>query len=102
MSRLYLDHNATTPLDPAVLEAMLPHLRGEPGNPASAHSAGRQARRALEDAREQVAHLLGAYPDEVIFTSGGTEANNLALFGLAGQPPGQLIASPVEHPCVWE
>src|SRR5262245_9102598 len=99
---IYLDHNATTPLDPVVLEAMRPHLTSIHGNPASAHAAGRQARRALEDAREQVAALLGAFADEVVFTSGATEANNLAIFGLAGSPPGHLIGSPVEHPCVTE
>jgi cysteine desulfurase len=71
-------------------------------NPASAHRAGRRARQALEAAREQVAALLGADPDEVLFTSGATEANNLALFGLAGDPPGLLLASPVEHPSVSE
>jgi cysteine desulfurase len=72
------------------------------GNPSSAHQHGRRARKALEDAREQIASLLDAYPDEVIFTSGATEANNLAILGLAGEPPGRLIASPIEHPCVIE
>jgi cysteine desulfurase len=102
MTEIYLDNNATTPLLPAVWEAMRPHVINSFGNPASAHWAGRRARRALEDAREETAALLGAYPDEVIFTSGATEANNLALFGLAGQPPGHLITSPVEHPSVAE
>src|SRR5262245_7763150 len=97
-----LDHNATTPLHPAARDATTA-LLGEPlGNPASAHGLGRRARRLLEDARERIAARLGAFPDEVIFTSGATEANNLALFGLAGDPPGRLIASPVEHPCVVE
>src|SRR5262245_20091685 len=73
-----------------------------PGNPASAHAAGRRARQVLEPAREQVAELLHAEPGEVIFTSGATEANNLALFGLAGDPPGRILASPIEHPCVVE
>src|SRR5438876_763488 len=99
---IYLDHAATTPVLPEAWEAMRPLLTGPPGNPASAHAAGRQARRALEDARELVAARLGAAPDEVIFTSGATEANNLALFGLAGDPPGRLIAGPTEHPCVAE
>ncbi len=99
---LNLDHNATTPLRPGALEAMLPWLSGSAGNPASAHGLGRRARRALEDAREQVAGLLGAFADEVNFTSGATEANNLALFGLAGDPPGTILASPIEHPCVIE
>src|SRR5438105_6024641 len=102
MDPLYLDHNATTPLLPAVWEAMRPYLTAFYGNPASAHWAGRRARQALEDAREQVAALTGAAPEEVVFTSGATEANNLALFGLAGDPPGHLIASPVENPSVLE
>src|SRR3989441_9047090 len=106
---IYLDNNATTPVLPEVLQAMLPFLGGADsmsfgnfGNPASAHGAGRRARQALEDARERTAALLGAHPDEVIFTSGATEANNLAVFGLAGPPPGHLLASPIEHPCVSE
>ncbi len=111
MDLIYLDNNATTPLLPAVLDAMRPYLTEFYGNPASAHQAGRRARQALEDARERIAAVLGAHPDEVIFTSGGTEANNLALFGLAGdgaqvalvaQPPGHIIASSIEHPSVAE
>jgi len=102
MDLIYLDNNATTPLLPAVWEAMRPFAVEAYGNPASAHAAGRRARRGLEDAREQTAALLGARPDEVVFTSGATEANNLALFGLAGDPPGRLLASPVEHPSVSE
>jgi cysteine desulfurase len=102
MDCIYLDNNATTPLLPAVGEAMRPYLTDVYGNPASAHQAGRRARRALDDAREQVAALLDAHPDEVIFTSGATEANNLALFGLCGSPPAHLLASPVEHPSVSE
>src|SRR5262249_7992207 len=82
--------------------AMEPLLSSAFGNPASAHAAGRRARKALEDARERLASLLGAHPDEVAFTSGATEANNLALFGLAGDPPGLLLASPVDHPSVHE
>jgi cysteine desulfurase len=102
MRGIYLDNNATTPLLPAVLEAMRPFLTEAYGNPASAHWAGRRARQALEDARERTAALLGAYLDEVIFTSGATEANNLALFGLAGDPPAHLITSAIEHPSVVE
>src|SRR5438094_7740455 len=102
MDSIYLNNNATTPLLPAVCEAMRPLLTDVYGNPASAHRAGRRARQALEDAREQTAALLGAGADEVLFTSGATEANNLALFGLAGEPPGQILASPIEHPCVIE
>ncbi len=102
MDPIYLDNNATTPLLPVVWEAMRPFAVEGYGNPASAHGFGRQARRGLEDAREQTAALLGAHPDEVIFTSGATEANNLALFGLSGDPPAHLSASPVEHPSVAE
>jgi cysteine desulfurase len=102
MNLIYLDNNATTLLLPAVWDAMRPYAVEAYGNPASAHQAGRRARRGLEDAREQVAALLGAHPDEVIFTSGATEANNLALFGLSGDPPAHLVASPIEHPSVAE
>jgi cysteine desulfurase len=102
MDCIYLDNNATTPVVPAVWEAMRPLLTETYGNPASAHRAGRRARQALEDARERTAALLGAHPDEVLFTSGATEANNLALFGLAGDPPGHLVTSPIEHPSVAE
>jgi cysteine desulfurase len=102
MDPIYLDNNATTELLPAAWDAMRPFLTAVYGNPASAHTAGRRARQALEDARERLAALLDAGPDEVIFTSGATEANNLAVFGLAGDPPGRLLASPVEHPSVSE
>ena len=98
---IYLDWNASAPLLPEALEALRPALEVV-GNPASAHHAGRRARRFLDDAREQVAALLGATPDEVLFTSGATEANNLAVFGLAGDPPGHVLAPPIEHPCVVE
>jgi cysteine desulfurase len=100
---IYLDHNATTPIDPTVLEAMAPHfLTG--GNPESRHAFGRSARRAWELAKETVAQILGADPAEVIFTSGGTEANNLAIFGLAGAEtsPGHVVSSLMEHPAVGE
>ncbi len=104
---IYLDHNATTPIDPGVIEAMRPFwLLG--GNSESRHAAGREARRGLDRARETVARILGARPDEVVFTSGGTEANNLAIFGLAGgadrlgDPPPHLVSSPIEHPAVAE
>jgi cysteine desulfurase len=102
MDPIYLDNNATTPLLPAVWDAMRPYFTQVHGNPASAHVFGRRARQALENARETVAGHLGAHPDEVLFTSGATEANNLALFGLAGDPPGHLLASPIEHPSVAE
>jgi cysteine desulfurase len=100
---VYLDHNATTPLDARVLDAMLPYLQGPYANPSSQHRAGRAARDAVEAARAQVAALLGADPGEVIFTSGGTEANNLAVKGVAAAaPPGRLLHSAVEHPSVVE
>lgn len=100
METIYLDHNATTPLDPVVLQAMLPHLDGTSGNPSSAHHIGRRARQALERAREQIAQRLDAHPEEILFTSGATEANNLAVLGLAGQPPGLLLHSGLEHPSI--
>jgi cysteine desulfurase len=98
-----LDQNATTPIDPEVLEAMRPHFLAG-GNPESRHSLGRAARRAIDGAREVVASILNADPNEVVFTSGGTEANNLALFGLAGveRGPGHILTSPIEHPAVSE
>jgi len=100
MSRFYLDYSATTPVLPEIIDAMRPYWGDTFGNPASAHWTGRKARQALEDAREQIAALLGAYPDELIFTSGATEANNLAIFGLADDMPGHVISSAIEHPCV--
>lgn len=100
---LYFDHNATTPLDPRVLEAMLPYLQTQFGNPSSLHAAGRAARTAMDTAREQVAALVGAHPSQVIFTSGGTEANNYAVKGWAErQPPGALALSEIEHASVRE
>jgi cysteine desulfurase len=83
MNRVYLDHNATTPVDPEVLDAMLPYFSGEYGNASSLHSFGQKARSAVETAREHVAALIGARPQEIIFTSGGTEADNHAIFGTA-------------------
>ncbi len=98
---VYLDHNATTPLDARVLEAMLPYLTRHHGNPSSTHQAGRAAREAVSRAREQVAALVNARPEQVIFTSGGTEANHLALLGaLQGQPPARVSISAVEHASV--
>src|ERR1700704_6034496 len=82
MNRVYLDHNATTPVEPDVLQAMLPYLSGEFGNAASIHTFGQRARAAVETAREQVAALIGARPQEIVFTSGGTESDNHAIFGL--------------------
>ena len=99
---IYLDHHATTPVLPEAVAAMLPFFTEFAGNPSSAHAAGRKARQALEEARERIARCLDAFPDEVVFTSGATESNNLAVYGLAGEPPGQVISSPLEHPCVME
>lgn len=98
---VYLDHNATTPLDERVFEAMLPYLREQYGNASSRHEYGRAARRAIDAAREQVAAAVGAHPTEVIFTSGGTEANNLFLKGAAAcLKPSRIAVSAIEHPCV--
>lgn len=97
---VYLDHNATTPLLPEVVDAMLPYLREHFGNPSSGHVYGRRAHAAVERAREQVAALLGAGADEVLFTSGGTEANNLAILGAVQERPGRrtVVTSAIEHP----
>jgi cysteine desulfurase len=102
MTPIYLDHNSTTPTLPEVLEAMQPYWSERFGNPASAHAAGRKSRQALETAREQLAQLLDALPEEVVFTSGATEANNLAIFGCAGPRPFPIISSGIEHPSVTE
>lgn len=97
----YLDHNATTPLDERVLEAMYPFLTASYGNPSSVHGFGRRVRRAIDNAREQVAALVNAHPSQVIFTSGGTEANNMVFAGLAQrQTAGRALISAVEHPSV--
>lgn len=100
---LYLDNNATTALDPMVLEAMLPYMQLVFGNPSSVHRYGRLTRDALELARSQVANLVGAQPGQVIFTSGGTEANNLAIRGpLSVKTPGRLAVSAIEHASVMD
>ena len=100
---VYLDHNATTPLDPQVREAMLPYLGERFGNASSRHEYGRHARAAIDTARAQVAAALGAHPTEVVFTSGGSEANNLFLKGAAAMlKPGRVAVSAIEHPCVRE
>ncbi|HEY3761894.1 MAG TPA: cysteine desulfurase family protein [Verrucomicrobiae bacterium] len=100
---VYLDYNATTPLDPAVREAMLPFLGETWGNPSSVHHVGRKARALLDDARDRAAKFLGAKPSEIIFTSGGTESNNLAIFGAArllAAKGKHLITSALEHHAV--
>jgi cysteine desulfurase len=98
---VYLDHNATTPVAPEVLDAMLPYLRDQFGNPSSDHPAGRAAARAVVAARAQVAALIGAEPGDVVFTSGGTESNNLAILGsaAAAEPDRRrIVTTVVEHP----
>lgn len=100
---IYFDYNATTPLDPAVREAMLPFLGEVWGNPSSVHHIGQRARAALDDARDRAARVLKCKPSEVIFTSGGTESNNLAIFGVARLLAGKgkhLITSAIEHHAV--
>jgi len=98
-----LDHNATTPVDPEVLDAMLPFLRSEHGNPSSDHAPGRRAKEACDQARAEVAALVGANPDEIVFTSGGTESDHLAIRGVAAAAPSdrtEIAISAVEHPAV--
>jgi len=98
---VYLDHNATTPLDAAVLTAMLPWLESQFGNASSRHEYGRQARQAIDEARQKVAAAVNAHPTEVVFTSGGSEANNLFLKGAAASlKPGLIAVSAIEHPCI--
>src|SRR5437868_1871650 len=112
MHPIYLDYNATTPLDPAVVEAMLPYLREHFGNPSSTHPYGVTAHQSLAKARGQVAQLLGAQPDEIVFTGGGTEASNHAIKGavfasLRGffgrwAKDAHIITSAVEHPATLQ
>jgi cysteine desulfurase len=99
---IYLDYNATSPLRPEAFAAMEPYLRQHFGNPSSVHAAGRAARVALDEAREQVAALVGAEPREIVFTAGATEANNLALQGAAARLGGLFVSTAVEHPSVLE
>ena len=103
MDKIYLDHNATTPIAPEVLELVTAVFQNQIGNPSSVHSAGRSARVLVDEAREQVASLIGASPSEIVFTSGGTEANNFALLGVAlglGKTHGHIVTSQVEHPSI--
>jgi cysteine desulfurase len=103
MSFIYLDYNATTPIDPRVAEAMQPFLSDGFGNPSSTHAEGRKAKTALEKAREQIAGCLGCQSSEVVLTSGGSESNNLAIRGLVeARGGGHVITSAVEHPAVLE
>ena len=98
---IYVDYAATSPLDSSVLKAMMPYLKKEYGNPSSAHIFGQKARAAIESSREQVAKLLRAEPIEIVFTSGATEANNLAITGLV-QSLGKahVVVSEIEHESV--
>jgi cysteine desulfurase len=106
MKRIYLDHNATTPVDPAVLDAMLPFFSGDFGNASSIHTFGQRARSAVEIAREQVAALINARPQEIVFTSGGTESDNHAIFGIVANAQHGSVVSPhiittaIEHEAV--
>src|SRR5512141_451690 len=100
MRTIYLDYNATTPLDPAVRRAMLPFLERTWGNPSSVHHVGREARAALDDARDRAARVLGTKPSELVFTSGGTESINLAILGTARKLADKgrhLVTSTIEH-----
>jgi cysteine desulfurase len=99
--KVYLDHNASTPVHPEVVEAMLPYWSERFGNPSSVHGFGREAREGLETAREQVAHFLRVGKEEIVFTSGGTESDNMAIKGVAmGRGRGHLITSKIEHHAV--
>lgn len=103
MNPVYFDHNATTRVDDAVMEAMLPFFQQEFGNPSSRHAYGTVARRAINKAREQVAAAIGVQPVQVIFTSGGSEANNLFIRGTADSlKPGNIFISAIEHPCILQ
>jgi cysteine desulfurase len=101
---VYLDYNATTPIDPEVREAMMPFLTSQFGNPSSSHRAGRIAREAVEKARGEVARFVGARPNEIVFTGGGTEACNLAIIGASRARPNRThyVTSEMEHPAVSE
>jgi cysteine desulfurase len=103
-SRIYFDHSATTPLDSRVLEVMLPFLAKSFGNPSSLHEEGKAARQAIETARAQVASLIGAEPEEIVFTASGTEADNLALIGAvrASGKPGHIVTSSIEHAAILQ
>src|SRR5437773_7221986 len=103
MRKVYLDHSATTPVDARVIDAMMPYLTNRFGNASSVHSFGQESRAAVDRARRQVAAFVGARANEIIFTSGGTEANNLAIRGLcefAESHGRHIITSAIEHPSV--
>src|SRR4029077_1519639 len=96
----YLDNAATTPMRPEAVEAMLPFLTERFGNPSGSHAVAREARKALDEAREVVAECLGARPGEVVFTGGGTEADNLAVAGRHAVRPGPVVCTAIEHHAV--
>src|SRR6266576_3137380 len=101
--KVYLDHSATTPADPRVVDAMLPYLTEKFGNASSVHYFGQEARAAVDRARREIAAMIGAKPNEIVFLSGGTEANNLAILGLCGATAAKgrhVITSTIEHPSV--
>lgn len=101
MNTVYLDHNSTTALKPEVLETMLPWMTAQHGNPTSRHVFGRNSRDAIEHARMQVAKAVGVKASQIVFTASGTEANNFAVMGIAGNlDPAQILTSSIEHPCV--
>lgn len=103
MKQIYMDHGATTPVDPLVVDAMLPYFTETFGNASSLHSFGQEANSALEQSRQQVAASIGAKPEEIIFTSGGTESDNLAIKGIAYRNSGKgkhIITSTIEHPAI--
>ena len=103
MKKIYMDHNATTPMHPDVIKAMMPYYEEVFGNPSSIHEFGQEARKALEESREKVARLLGALPEEIVFTGSGTEADNLAIKGIcfANESKGKhIITSSIEHHAV--
>jgi cysteine desulfurase len=99
---IYLDNAASTPVSDAVIQEMLPYMKENYGNPSSIHRFGRLATKAIEAARKKTAELIGAQPSEILFTSGGTESNNTALFGIMGKNSGQLITSLIEHDAILE
>jgi len=103
MKKIYMDHNATAPVHPAVVDAILPYYREAYGNASSVHAFGREARSAMEEAREKIAEFIGAQPREIVFTSGGTEADNFAIAGVAYQNAKKgkhIITTAIEHPAV--
>ena len=104
MRKIYLDHNATTPVSQKVLNEMLPFYKAGFGNPSSVHSEGRVARVRLDEARDQVAEFIGAQPDEIVFTSGGSESNNFAILGAAFAPGNKkrhIVTCEIEHAAIF-